>query len=133
MLNFPRIFSVLSALSGPVMAVLVVSVLVVAPARLEAADFFRSIDDLPLAPGLTELVGEGVEFESPAGRIVTAVAGGDVRPDAVQAFYRKALPPLGWALAPDGTYNRDGEVLTLRLETAGKAVKLRIRVVPAPR
>jgi hypothetical protein len=131
MLKFSRKILVSSAATTIAMAVLVVSALVFAPSQLRAADFFRSIDDLPLAPGLTELVEEGVEFESPAGRIVTAVAGGDARPEAIQAFYRKALPSLGWSSAPGGTYRRDGEVLTLRLETKGKAVKLRIRVVPA--
>jgi hypothetical protein len=100
-------------------------------AGLSAAEFFRSIDDLPLAPGLTEVVEEGVEFDSPAGRIVTAVAAGDVRSDTVIAFYRKALPPLGWSKTPGGAYHREGEVLTLRLESGGKAVKLMIRVVPA--
>ena len=101
------------------------------PAGLSAAEFFSSIDDLPLAPGLTEIVEEGVEFDSPAGRIVTAVAEGDVRPDAVRAFYRRALPPLGWVPAPGGAYRREGEVLTLRLDSEGKAAKLMIRVVPA--
>ena len=131
MFKFSRKSLISSAVTTIAVTVLVVSALVVVPSRLSAADFFRSIDDLPLAPGLTELVEEGVEFESPAGRIVTAVAGGDARPEAIRAFYRKALPSLGWSSAPGGTYRRDGEVLTLRLETKGKAVKLRVRVVPA--
>ena len=131
MLNINRKSLASSAVTTIVVAVLVISALVVAPSPLSAADFFRSIDDLPVAPGLTELAEEGVKFESPAGRIVTAVAGGDARPEAIRAFYRKALPSLGWSSAPGGTYRRDGEVLTLRLETKGKAVKLRVRVVPA--
>lgn len=135
MLKFNRKSLVSSAVSGTVstaaMAALVVAALVYAPTGLSAAEFFRSIDDLPLAPGLTEVVEDGVEFDSPAGRIVTAVAGGDARPAAVQAFYRKALPALGWSLASGSTYRRDGEILTMQLETVGKALKLRIRVVPA--
>ena len=112
------------------MIVLAALALISVPAGLSAAGFFSSIDDLPLAPGLTEIVEEGVEFESPAGRIVTAVAAGDVSPDAVRAFYRKALPPLGWMPAPGDTYRREGEVLTLRLDSEGKTAKLMIRVVP---
>lgn len=111
----------------------ILSMLVFAPVPAMTADFFRSVDDLPLAPGLMENVDEGVEFDSPAGRIVTAVASGDVRRETVQAFYRKALPGLGWTLSPGGTYRRDGEVLTILLENTGKTVKLRIRVVPAPK
>jgi hypothetical protein len=41
------------------------------------------------------------------------------------------LPPLGWSKTPGGAYHREREVLTLRLESGGKAVKLMIRVVPA--
>ena len=136
MLNFSCILGVSSrgvssVFTATVAGVMVAAVLLLAPAGLSAAEFFRSIDDLPLAPGLTEVVEEGVEFDSPAGRIVTAVAAGDVRSDTVIAFYRKALPPLGWSKTPGGTYHREGEVLTLRLETGGKALKLMIRVVPA--
>lgn len=120
-----------SAVSATAMAALVVSFLVFGSGQVSAADFFRSIDDLPLAPGLTEVVEEGVEFDSPAGRIVTAVAGGNARAAAVRSFYRKALPPLGWSLVPGGSYRRDGEILTMQLEATGAALKLKIRIVPA--
>lgn len=131
MLHFNARSLLMSDKTASAMAVLVVLVLVIAPIRLAAAEFFASIDDLPLAPGLTEIVEDGVMFDSPAGRIVTAVAGGDASAGAVRAFYRKALPALGWSLAPGGTYNRDGEVLTLQLEAAGSGVMLIVRVVPA--
>lgn len=125
-----RIASI-SAKMGSTLAILVVLALVCAPIRLVAAEFFASIDDLPLAPGLTELVEDGVAFDSPSGRIVTAVATGSASADAVRAFYRKALPSLGWSRAKGGTYSRDGEVLTLQLKASGSVVRLEIRVVPA--
>lgn len=99
-----------------------------------AAGFFQSIDDLPLAPGLTEAVDQGVRFDSPGGRIVTAVAqgdGGTAAIAAVRAFYRKALPPLGWAPVSANSYTREGERLDLHFETAEKRVIVRIRLVPA--
>ncbi len=132
MLECDRKYLAPSTVTTRVMAILLATALALAPLRLSAAGFFQSIDDLPLAPGLTEIVDDGVEFDSPAGRIVTAVAGGNARPGAVRAFYLKALPSLGWVAVPGGSYRRDGEVLTLRIETAGNAVKLKIRVVPAP-
>jgi hypothetical protein len=100
-----------------------------------AADFFRSIDDLPLAPGLSEAVDQGVEFDSPTGRIVTAVAAGvagkNASVDGVRAFYRRVLPPLGWSPVTGDTYRREGERLTLRLEKTGKRVIVHVRLVPA--
>ena len=100
-------------------------------------DFFRSIDDLPLAPGMTEAVEQGVEFDSPGGRIVTAVAasaaGHNARIEGVRAFYRKALPPLGWAHVSDYTYHREDERLTLQMDKAGAGVVVRVRLVPAGR
>ncbi len=100
-----------------------------------AAAFFSAVDDLPLAPGLSEAVEQGVEFDSPEGRIVMAVAIGAAgeKPGLaeVQAFYREALPPLGWRLVSGDTYWREGERLTLHVDKDGGRVTVRIRLVPA--
>lgn len=110
------------------------AVIAITPGFVAAAAFFQSIDDLPLAPGLTELVDQGVAFESPAGRIVTAVAqsgeDGKAVVSDVEAFYRKALPPLGWSALSARIYTREGERLTFRFEQAGKLTILRVRLVP---
>ena len=104
-------------------------------ATAKVADFFSSVDDLPLAPGLSEAVEQGVEFDSPAGRIVTAVAvgRGGKTPGvaAVQAFYRDALPPLGWKMVSGDTYAREDERLTVNIGMDGGRVTVRIRLVPA--
>ena len=121
----------LSVKMGCVLSILVVLALIFSPIRLAAADFFASIDDLPLAPGLTEVVEGGVAFDTPAGRIVTAVATGNASLRRVRAFYRKALPPLGWSMVKGGAYSRDGEMLTLQLKAHGGGVRLKVRVVPA--
>lgn len=101
----------------------------------DAADFFRSIDDLPLAPGMSEVIDQGIEFDSPTGRIVTAVAAGvggkNASIEGARAFYRRALPPLGWSRLTGDTYRREGERLTLRFEKAGNRVVVHIRLVPA--
>jgi hypothetical protein len=106
----------------------------VAAPEAVAADFFRSIDDLPLAPGMTETAEQGVEFDSPAGRIVTAAAASEAGQkagiDGVRAFYRKALPPLGWRHVSADTYRREGERLTLSFAKAGAGVVVRVRLVP---
>ena len=93
--------------------------------------FFKHIDDLPLAPGLFEALGDGVSFESSGIRIVTATARGSVNISAVKRFYRKSLPPLGWSVSHAGTYFRQGELLTLRFERMFGLTKMVVRLVPA--
>lgn len=95
-----------------------------------AAEFFASIEDLPLPDGFVELEGDGMVFESPAGRIVTAVARGSASPETVRAFYRGALPPLGWERRGVDRYQRDDEQLSFAFEPSGKALILRVRLVP---
>lgn len=114
---------------------LLVSALVAALPGIAAADgFFQAIDDLPIASGLTELADQGVAFDSPGGRIVTAIAqsadGGEAGVAAVEAFYGRALPPLGWSAVSARIYTREGERLTLQIERTGNRTILRVRLVP---
>ncbi len=96
---------------------LVAAFLVLAPlAGMAAGDnktnFLSVVDDLPLMAGLIE-AGDGVQFESPQGRIVDVSATGNVGADALRDFYENALPHLGWSKIGPGTYRREGEVLTI--------------------
>lgn len=95
-----------------------------------AAEFFSSIEDLPLPAGFVELEADSMVFESPAGRIVTAVARGTGRADDVRAFYGGVLPPLGWERRTADRYQRDDEQLSFAFEPAGGALILRVRLVP---
>ncbi len=74
--------------------------------------FLSVVDDLPLMAGLVE-AGDGVQFESPQGRIVDVSATGNVDANALRDFYENALPHLGWAKIGPGTYRREGEILTI--------------------
>lgn len=125
----------ISKLQRFILTALVAALLTGASGPARAEEFFRSIDDLPMAPGLTETVEQGVQFDSPAGRIVTAVAQSGVgnvpRISTIRAFYRRALPPLGWVAGAADTYTREGERLTLRFENAGGRIIVRVRLVPA--
>ena len=96
---------------------LVAALLALAPlAGLAAGDgknsFLSVVDDLPLMAGLVE-AGDGVQFESPQGRIVDVSAMGNVEPSALRDFYENTLPHLGWAKIGPGTYRREGEILTI--------------------
>lgn len=106
-------------------------VMLAAPSGTSAAEFFHAIDDLPLAPGMTEAVDQGIKFDSPAGRIVTAEAQGEGDIEAVRTFYRKALPPLGWEPLPNDMYRREGEILTLQFVRTGRRISVQVRLVPS--
>lgn len=73
--------------------------------------YFSAMEDLPLAPGLSE-AGPGLWFDDPNGRITGAMAHGSVAPEAVRRFYLDTLPALGWALSPGAGV--DGELVFLR-------------------
>jgi hypothetical protein len=78
-----------------------------------ADEFLSVLDDMPLAPGLTELADQAANFDTPAGRIVDAAAEGETDQKTVAAFYDKTLPALGWVRAGAGRFTRDHELLTI--------------------
>ena len=104
--------------------------MLIAPYAALSQSFFQSIEDLPLAPGLTEAVNEGISFDSPQGRIATALARGAGDWEGYRRFYETALPALGWERRAPGIYRRDGEVLRLEFRSRGSRVEVQIRVVP---
>jgi hypothetical protein len=87
--------------------------------------FFSMVEDLPLMPGLTEIVEAGLMFDNPRGRIVTMFAKGNVARPAVLDYYRGALPQLGWEASGSDRFRREGEILRLEFtkETAGLIVR----------
>lgn len=83
-----------------------------------AEEFLSVLDDMPLAPGLTELADQAANFDTPAGRIVDAAAEGATDQKAVAAFYDKTLPALGWVRAGAGRFTRDHELLTISVSSS---------------
>ncbi len=114
--------------------ILALLVLAAAPAALAEDGFIMAIDDLPLMPGLTEMREAGLAFDKPQGRIVEAYAAGAVAGDAVEAFYEKTLPQLGWSMAisPAGVarWHRDGEVLRVDVLANEGPVMVRFYLTP---
>lgn len=97
-------------------------------ARAEA--FLSAYEDLPLAPGLAEVMGSGVSFDSPSGRIVEAYAHGAVKPADILRFYAATLPQLGWARESDRLYRRETEVLRLETTQDRAGATLRFTISP---
>jgi hypothetical protein len=106
-------------------------VLCLGSASAQEPQYLSEIQDLPLMPGLTEVDGAGLVFDKPNGRIVESYARGDVEASAVRSFYRATLPQLGWRLAADGDFVREGE--SLMIESEDGQAGLTVRFVLRPR
>lgn len=114
----------------------IVGLLALFAGRALAADpeYLAAVADLPLPPGLVEDVGAGISFDKPEGRIVEALARGAVAKTDVAAFYRAALPGLGWKpLADDqagSRWQRGGEILSVDIVDAGNPLLVRFSIAP---
>jgi hypothetical protein len=58
--------------------------------------FIAGFEDVPLMSGLSVLDGEGMDFDSPSGRIVEVIVQGSVTLTRIKTFYHETLPALGW-------------------------------------
>ncbi len=95
-----------------------------------AAGFLSVCEDLPLPPGLAEIAGSSLAFDSPTGRIVEAYAEGKGSPEQVLRFYASTLPQLGWTRESDTRFRRDAEVLRLDAQPHGPVVVVHFTVSP---
>ncbi len=86
--------------------------------------YSRVIEDLPLIPGMVEMQDRAVIFDTAGGRILETAAQTADSADKVIAFYDKALPALGWAIAGHGHYTRAHEVLKITPSGASVSFKL---------
>jgi len=88
-------------------------------------EYLAAVADLPLPPGLVEDVGAGISFDKPEGRIIEALARGAVAKTDVAAFYRAALPGLGWKRLTDdqsgSRWQRGGEILSVDIVDTGNS------------
>ena len=86
--------------------------------------YLSAVDDMPLMPGLAETGDGGIAFDKPTGRIVRAVATGDVSEKDVRSFYVGTLPQLGWER--EKKLELIGDLLVFRREEE----RLEIQIVP---
>ena len=114
----------------------------VLPACAQEENFMEDLD-LPLYPGTTEVEDERVVFDSPDGRIIKAMATGNVSARAAYDYYRVVVPSLGWDVSetpvPDASCEesaqyclvaaRDGESLVITISFDRRTV-IRYSVTP---
>jgi hypothetical protein len=104
--------------------------LILGPGSAWAGPFLAAYEDLPLAPGLMEVEGSGVSFDSPSGRIVEAYAHGAAKPADILKFYAATLPQLGWTRESERLYRRETEVLRLEMIPDRAGTTLRLTISP---
>jgi hypothetical protein len=92
--------------------------------------FLSAYEDLPLPTGIVETPGSGLSFDTPAGRIVEAYAGGPGKAAEVRGFYAETLPQLGWVKTGADTYRRDDERLAIDARQQGRQVVVHFTISP---
>jgi len=80
------------------------------PAKEGGTQFTTTISDLPLMPGLKTVGDQDVLFDT---------AQGAVTPAAVDHFYDRSLPQLGWKAAGAHRWRRGKEQLSIATSASG--------------
>ena len=107
------------------------ALILMVPCLAHAAGFLSVYEDLPLPPGMVEVPGSALSFDSQEGRIVEVEAKGPGDRQSVYKFYASALPQLGWVQDSPSSFHREQELLKLdALEPAKGLVAVRFKVSP---
>ena len=119
-------------LANTVIAVLVAVLIGFGGARADG--FLSGFEDMPLMAPLVDVPDAKVTFDSAAGRIVIAVAEGQVEASAVLRYYRQLLPQLGWKVAAFGPgFVREDEYLVIDFPAReGSLTVVRFTLTPRP-
>lgn len=97
-----------------------------------AGGFVAGLEDVPLMPGFATVPDSTTVFDKPGGRIVESYANGAASPDAVIAFYDRALQQLGWLRLRPGRFSREGEVLQIDIVGHDGTLTVRYALAPQP-
>ncbi len=101
--------------------------------KVETQQFFETMQDIPLMPGLYEMPEEAVIFDKPEGRIIESSAASEtLKNEEIGAFYDQTLPQMGWQRIAPFSYVRQGESLKMRLEEQQGYSVVRFMVAPRP-
>ncbi len=93
--------------------------------------FFSSLQDIPLMPGMEELDGHAVSFDKPGGRISESFAlTHDLKQGDVLHFYHATLPQLGWGRVSEYQFFRQSETLEISFGEIEEQSIIRIMIGP---
>jgi len=99
--------------------------------KVDEQQFFESLNDLPLMPGLYELIDEAVVFDKLDGRFIESQAASDsLSPDQIRGFYEQTLPQIGWKRIGESTFSRQEEELQMEVKNQDGFTVVRFTVEP---
>lgn len=94
--------------------------------------FFSSLEDVPIAPGISELQEQTVLYDKPEGRIIESVASmNEVSQSSVLSFYHRTLPQMGWNKISGTRFYRETEFLDIVFENNDGQNFVRVLVKPS--
>ncbi len=86
-------------------------------AELSSNDFVKGSEDIPLIQGLELVESENVDFDSESGSFSSIEYKSPFYLEAVQNFYLRTLPQMGWKLIrndqTESSFTREGERLKI--------------------
>ncbi len=99
---------------------------------LAAAAFIEGLEDVPLAPGLSQVQKENLSFGNEESRLIEAsLTSSKIGFAKVEKFYKETLPQMGWIYQGKRdnilTFYREGEILDIARESV-KPLLVRITV-----
>ncbi|MDP7669180.1 MAG: hypothetical protein QF592_01250 [Alphaproteobacteria bacterium] len=92
--------------------------------------FVAGFEALPLMPGMHNVAGSSVVFDTPTGRIIESAIAGITTPDKIKTFYARSLPQLGWERFVETEYRREDEILKLEISSDGDYVVVHFFLSP---
>ena len=99
----------------------------------EKPAFLQALNDIPLMPGLYEILEEEVIFDQPGGRIVEAEAVAEnTQASEIKSFYNRILPQLGWKSVGQDSFIRAGEALRIAIREDDSSRTVHFTVTPQP-
>lgn len=121
-------------------AILIAGILLVGGIGMSLADeqtsyqepqFFTTLNDVPLMPGLQEITEQAVLFDKPGGRIAESTAATEAHnAEAIRNFYDRTLPQLGWSREGANVFTRQDEQLEVNIEESAGYNIVHITVRP---
>lgn len=96
------------------------------------AAFIEGLEDIPLAPGLTQVQNDNISFGNEESRLVeVSLTSAKIGFAKVEKFYKDTLPQMGWIYQGKRdnilTFYREGEVIDIVRESV-KPLSVRITV-----
>lgn len=95
-----------------------------------AADtFLPGTEDIPLMPELSVDITDNMDFDTPAGQIITLEGSSSkVKASDVYSFYQSVLPKMGWKQVKKGYFKRDKDTLRIIIIQPQKPVLVRFEI-----